>query len=312
MTADLAIEAIGLKKSYGPVNVLNGISLQASRGTVYSLLGPNRILATLLSADAGSARVAGFDIVRERHQVRRHISLTGQNVAIDQLQTGEENLRLMGRLAGLAASRARDRARELLGQFGLADVSGRLVKNYSGGMRRRLDLAAGLVGQPSVIFLDEPTSGLDPRSRHAMWEAISGLAQSGVTIFLTTQYLEEADLLASHIAVINGGRVVAEGTPSGLKQAFGGQRLELVCADRGAFDRISGQLGKRVLTSDAEHLELSAATDGTAAHVRALLDEIDPGRQAVRSFTVHTATLDDVFLALTDHSATLAEEAHSG
>jgi ABC-2 type transport system ATP-binding protein len=307
-----AVDATGLEKSYGAVKVLHGVDLRVPAGSVFSLLGPNgagkttivRILSTLTTADAGRARVAGFDVVRERRQVRRSISLTGQNVAVDELQTGEENLRMMARLSHLPRRLARRRARELLDRFGLADVAGRRVATYSGGMRRRLDLAAGLVAPRSVIFLDEPTTGLDPRSRHAMWQVVSDLAGSGVTVLLTTQYLDEADRLADRIAVMDGGRVVAEGTPDELKQKVTGQRLDLTLADGPAFDRVARFLGERVVLADPARRTLGVATDGSAGHVRALLDEVDPQRGAVERFAVHSATLDDVFLALTGRTAT--------
>jgi ABC-2 type transport system ATP-binding protein len=306
-------------KSYGSVSVLAGVDIAVPRGTVFSLLGPNgagktttvRILATLIRPDGGRARVAGFDIARQRRQVRGAISLTGQYAAVDELLTGEENLRLMGRLAGLDRSAARRRAGELLDQFDLAEAGRRRVATYSGGMRRRLDLAASLVGHPSVIFLDEPTTGLDPRSRLAMWQVITGLVGSGVTVFLTTQYLEEADRLADRISLIDGGRVVAEGTPAQLKQRFADQRLELELADAGAFEEVSRRLGARAIARDPERLSISTATDGTAAQIRALLDDVDPDRRAVRTFAVHSATLDDVFLALTGHPATLEKETAS-
>jgi ABC-2 type transport system ATP-binding protein len=311
MTDRQAIEATGLEKSYGAVSVLTGVDLRVERGSVFALLGPNgagktttvRILATLTPPDAGRARVAGFDVVRDRHRVRRSISLTGQYAAVDELQTGEENLRMMGRLARLPRAQARRRARELLDQFDLADAGRRRVATYSGGMRRRLDLAASLVGRPSVIFLDEPTTGLDPRGRQAMWGVITGLAGSGVTVFLTTQYLEEADRLADRIALIDGGRVVAEGTAAELKQKVADQRLELELADAAAFDEVARSVGGRAVASDPGHLTIGVATDGSAAHVRALLDEVDPDHRAVRRFAMDTATLDDVFLALTGRSA---------
>jgi ABC-2 type transport system ATP-binding protein len=285
------------------------------RGSVFSLLGPNgagkttivRILSTLLRPDAGHARVAGFDVVRERRRVRRSISLTGQYAAVDELQTGDENLRMMARLSRLPRARARRRARELLEQFDLAEVGRRRVATYSGGMRRRLDLAASLVVRPSVVFLDEPTTGLDPRSRQAMWRVVTGLTESGVTVFLTTQYLEEADQLADRIAVIDGGKVVADGTPTRLKQQVAGQRLDLTLADADAFDDLARDLGGRAVHSDRGQLTIGVATDGSAAHVRALLDELDPQRRTVRSFAVHGATLDDVFLALTGHATTRPE-----
>jgi ABC-2 type transport system ATP-binding protein len=311
MENELAVEAIGLEKAYGRVRVLDGVDLGVARGSVFALLGPNgagkttivRILATLIRADAGQARVAGFDVVADRRQVRRRISLTGQFAAVDDLQTGEENLRMMGRLAGLPGPQARRRAAELLERFDLADAGGRTVKTWSGGMRRRLDLAAGLVGSPSVIFLDEPTTGLDPRSRQAVWQVVSELASSGVSVFLTTQYLEEADRLADRIAVLDGGRVVADGTSAQLKQQVAGHRLDLVLADAAAFEEVARRLDGRAARRHPGRLTIGVATDGSAAQVRALLDEVDPTRRVVDRFAVHGATLDDVFLALTGHPA---------
>jgi ABC-2 type transport system ATP-binding protein len=311
MVPELAVEAVGLEKSYGKVRVLDGVDLRVARGSVFALLGPNgagkttavRILSTLLKADAGTARVAGFDVVRDRRRVRHSISLTGQYAAVDELQTGEENLRMMGRLSRLSPAQARLRARDLLARFDLAGAGRRRVATYSGGMRRRLDLAASLVGDPEVIFLDEPTTGLDLRARQAMWQVVTDLAGSGVTVFLTTQYLEEADLLADRIAVVDSGRVVAEGTPGELKRQVAGQRLDLTLADTAAYDEAARILGGRAVRADRAGLTVSCAADGGAAQVRALLDEIDPGRTAVRDFAVHSATLDDVFLALTGHPA---------
>jgi ABC-2 type transport system ATP-binding protein len=315
---ELAIEATGLEKSYGPLRVLDGVDLEVARGSVLALLGPNgagkttavRILATLVRADAGWARVAGFDVVADRRQVRRHIGLTGQFAAVDDLQTGEENLRMVGRLAGLSRRQARHRAAELLERFDLAEAGRRTVATWSGGMRRRLDLAAGLVGRPSVVFLDEPTTGLDPRSRQAVWEVVSDLTRSGVSVFLTTQYLEEADRLADRVAVLDGGRVVADDTPARLKQQVAGQRLDLVLADVAAFEEVAGLLGSRVARRDRGRRTIGVATDGSAAQVRALLDEVDPARWAVDRFAVHQATLDDVFLALTGHPADRPEQDH--
>ncbi|MDT7728468.1 MAG: type transport system ATP-binding protein [Actinomycetota bacterium] len=316
MTEELAIEATGLEKSYGAVKVLAGVDIRVAKGSVFSLLGPNgagkttavRILATLMRADAGEVRVAGFDVVRDRREVRRRISLTGQYAAVDEEQTGEENLRMMGRLSRLSGPQARVRARELLTRFDLADAGKRRVSTYSGGMRRRLDLAAGLVGRPSVIFLDEPTTGLDLRSRQAMWQVITGLVADGVTVFLTTQYLEEADKLAGRVAVVDGGTVVAEGTPAELKKRFADHRLDIVLDDASAFDAVAGTLGRRVIQRDPGRLTLGVATDATAIHVRALLDEVDPAHRAVRSFSLHNATLDDVFLALTGHAAVATDK----
>ncbi|MEV8512387.1 ATP-binding cassette domain-containing protein [Dactylosporangium sp. NPDC051484] len=304
---DAAIEATGLTKSYGRLAVLTGVDLRVPAGTVFCLLGPNgagktttvRILATLTRPDAGTARVAGHDVVRERHLVRRAISLTGQYAAVDELQTGAENLRMTARLCGLSRREARRRADELLERFGLTEAANRRAGQYSGGMRRRLDLAAGLTGRPSVIFLDEPTTGLDLTSRQAMWDVVDGLIGSGTTVLLTTQYLEEADRLAGRIAVVDHGRVVAEGSPAELKRRFGDQRLDLDLADRVAFDAAVARLGARVVQRDDARLTLGVTTDGSAAHVRSVLDEIDPAGSAVRRFSLHSATLDDVFLSLT-------------
>jgi ABC-2 type transport system ATP-binding protein len=307
MSDELAVEASALAKSYRGVRVLRGIDLAVPRGSVFALLGPNgagkttavRILATLSRADAGRARVAGFDVVRDRRQVRRRISLTGQFAALDAAQTGEENLRMIARLAGLPRAAARRRAAGLLEQFELAEAGRRQVSTYSGGMRRRLDLAASLVGRPSVIFLDEPTTGLDPQSRLITWQAIADLAAAGVTVFLTTQYLDEADRLAGQIAVLDGGLVVAAGTAAELKRRVTAQRLDLTCSVPAAFGEVSRLLAGRAVHLDPAALTVGVATDGSAGQVRALLDEADPGRDLIASFAVREATLDDVFFALT-------------
>ncbi|GAA2392427.1 daunorubicin resistance protein DrrA family ABC transporter ATP-binding protein [Streptomyces glaucosporus] len=312
MADETAVETTGLEKSYGQVKVLAGVDLSVPRGTVFSLLGPNgagktttvRILSTLVRADAGRVRVAGFDVVRDRRAVRRRISLTGQYAALDGEQTGEENLRMMARLSGLSRRGARERARELLERFDLAGAARRRVGTYSGGMRRRLDIAASLVGRPEVLFLDEPTTGLDPRSRQSMWELVAALAGSGTTVFLTTQYLEEADRLAGRVALLDAGRVVAEGAPADLKQRVAGRRLDLTLADPLAYARVAERLGGAAVLRDPDRLLLGVPTDGSAAQVRALLDEVDPERGAVDRFAVHEATLDDVFLALTGRTAT--------
>ncbi|MEU7034987.1 ATP-binding cassette domain-containing protein [Streptomyces sp. NPDC046237] len=302
-----AIEATGLRKAYGTVPVLDSLDLRVDQGTVFALLGPNgagktttvRILATLTAPDSGHARVAGYDIATERSRVRRAISLTGQFAAVDDMQTGAENLRMMARLSGLSRPAAARRAAELLERFGLSDAGGRLAKTYSGGMRRRLDLAAGLVrdpGETSVIFLDEPTTGLDPRSRKELWDVVRALSDGGTTVFLTTQYLEEADRLADRIAVMDAGRIVADGTAQQLKARFADHRLDLVLRDRESYLR----LADRAVHHDAEALTLGVPTDGSAAQVRALLDELDPRRTDVVRFALRTATLDDVFLTLTE------------
>jgi ABC-2 type transport system ATP-binding protein len=307
MSNELAIEASGLAKSYRDVRVLRGIDLAVPRGSVLALLGPNgagktttvRILATLSRADEGRARVAGFDVVRDRRQVRRRISLTGQFAALDAAQTGEENLRMIARLAGLPRAAAGQRAAGLLEQFELTEVARRRVSTYSGGMRRRLDLAASLVARPSVIFLDEPSTGLDPQSRLIAWRAVADLAADGVTVFLTTQYLEEADRLAGQIAVLNGGLVVAAGTAAELKRRVAARRLDLTCPTPAAFGQVSQVLAGRAVHADPAALTVGVATDGSAGQVRALLDETDPGRDLIASFAVREATLDDVFFALT-------------
>ncbi len=310
----LAIEASGLAKSYRDVPVLSGVDLRVPSGTVFALLGPNgagkttivRILATLVQADGGQALVAGFDVARDRSRVRRTISLTGQFAALDEVQTGTENLRMMGRLSGLSRTEARQRAAELLGQFELTTAAGRRVATYSGGMRRRLDIAASLVARPSVIFLDEPSTGLDPQSRLAMWRVIEGLAASGVTIFLTTQYLEEAERLADRIAVLDAGRIIAEGTSAELKRKVAAQRLDITGASRDAFEALIRHFRGVLVHQDDMSLTVGVPTEGDAGEIRALLDAADPGRDLIADFTVHRATLDDVFLTLTGH----AKETH--
>jgi ABC-2 type transport system ATP-binding protein len=316
MTDEPAVLATGLRKSYGALTVLDGVDLRVERGSVFALLGPNgagkttmvRVLATLVRADGGRATVAGFDIASERRQVRRSISLTGQYASLDDLQTGAENLRMMARLAGLDRTEARRRGDELLDRFDLTAAGGRRVGTYSGGMRRRLDLAASLVGRPSVIFLDEPTTGLDPRSRQGMWRVVTELADAGTTVFLTTQYLDEADLLADRIVVLDAGRAVADGTPAELKTRYAQQRLDLTLVDTDAYGSVDRRLGGRVIHRDEARLCLGVATDGGAAAVRALLDDVDPDRRAVDRFAVHAATLDDVFMSLTGHVATAPEK----
>jgi ABC-2 type transport system ATP-binding protein len=309
------VEVRGLVKSYARVPVLHGVSLQVPSGSVFALLGPNgagkttmvRILATLLEADGGEARVAGYDVRRERSAVRKRISLTGQYVAVDDLQTGEENLRTIGGLAGLGGRASRRRADELLERFGLTDAGTRRVGTYSGGMRRRLDLAASLVTQPEVLFLDEPTTGLDPASRLELGNVVGELVGSGVTVFLTTQYLEEADRLADRIAVLDAGRIVAEGTADELKRGVAEDRLQLRLHPHAPFAAVLERLNGRVLDTNAAAGTLSLRTDGSAPDVRALLNELDPDGTAVAEFAIQKATLDDVFLTLTGQ--TTREEA---
>jgi ABC-2 type transport system ATP-binding protein len=315
-----AIEATGLEKSFGDVRVLDGVAFRVEPGMVFSLLGPNgsgktttvRILSTLTRPDRGRARVAGFDVVGERHEVRRRISLTGQYAAVDERQTGEENLVMIARLSSLGRRGARRRALNLLAEFDLMDVASRQVSTYSGGMRRRLDLAVGLVGRPAVIFLDEPTTGLDLPSRQAMWQVISATAAEGAAIFLTTQYLEEADLLADRNAVLDHGRVVAEGTSSELKTRGAPRRLDIVFVDERAFVKALQVLGDRVVYGDRALLAVGVESDGTAAHVRFLLDEIDPDNAEIADFALHQTNLDDVFLALTGRAPVRPAEAAAG
>ena len=306
---ELAIEAVDLVHSYGDHRVLNGVDLAVGRGTVFALLGPNgagkttiiRILTTLISADAGRARIAGFDVHAQRHDVRRRISLTGQYAALDELQSGRENLVMMGRLRRLDRQAARARAAALLDRFDLAEAADRRVGTYSGGMRRRLDLAAGLVTNPEVVFLDEPTTGLDPRGRQEVWDVITGLSHAGTTVFLTTQYLEEADRLAHRLAVINQGRIVAEGSADDLKQRVASKRLDLVLVDDATYLAVAAELGRQVIHMHRPTTTLGVATNGAAPDVRTVLDRIDPSRDRIESFAVHTASLDDVFMTLTGH-----------
>ncbi len=298
------IEAAGLRRSYRGHTVLTGLDLGIRRGEVFALLGPNgagktttvRILATLLRPDGGTARVAGHDVVREPKRVRAAISLTGQYAAVDELLTGRENLVMMGRLRRLGRQ-TRARADELLERFGLADAAGRRVATYSGGMRRRLDLAVSLVSRPEVLFLDEPTTGLDPRSCRDVWDAVADLARSGVTVLLTTQYLEEADRLADRIAVLHRGSVVAEGTPAELKS--GVETVELFFPDPVALTDASNALAG---LPDQEKLSLRVPGDGSARHVREVLDLMERRGIPVDRLDLHRPTLDEVFLSLTERA----------
>jgi ABC-2 type transport system ATP-binding protein len=277
------IEIDELTKSFGSLRVLTGLDLAVEEGTVFALLGPNgagktttvRILSTLLKADSGDVRVAGFDVARDPDEVRRALSLTGQYAAVDEVLTARENLRLMARLRHLPRATRRPRVDELIERFGLAEAADRRVASYSGGMKRRLDLAMSLVSEPTVVVLDEPTTGLDPRSRRDVWEAVSELARGGATVLLTTQYLEEADVLADRIAVIDHGRVVAEGSADELKARFGSETVELFFEDGSS---------------------VRAPSDGSAEGVRRLLDEVE----GVQRIALHRPSLDDVFLSLTE------------
>jgi ABC-2 type transport system ATP-binding protein len=286
------------------------VDLHVEPGSVHALLGPNgagkttmvRILSTLLAPDGGRASVAGHDVVHEAGRVRESIGVTGQYAAVDELLTGEENLLLMARLGRLARSDARRRTQELLEQFDLVDARGRLVKTYSGGMRRRLDLAVSLIGRPPVIFLDEPTTGLDPRSRLVVWDIIGDLVGTGTTILLTTQYLEEADRLASRITFIDHGRVVADGTPAELKARVAAEQVELHFATAADYAKGLAELGEG--HADEAGRTIAVDTDGSAGQVRALLDRLARAAVPVERITLRRPTLDDVFLAITSTGAT--------
>jgi ABC-2 type transport system ATP-binding protein len=303
----LAIEAAGVCKSFGETVVLDNVDLTVAEGTIFGLLGPNgagkttivRILSTLIASDAGHARVAGQDVVSNADAVRAAIGVTGQFAAVDELFTGEENLRLMADLNHLGRTAGRRRAAELLDRFDLADAARRPVSTYSGGMRRRLDLAMTLVSSPRVIFLDEPTTGLDPRGRRTMWEAIRGLAADRVTIFLTTQYLEEADHLADRIAVLDRGRIVAEGTPGELKRRIPGGHIELQFTAPDALRAAERALA--TASSDEDNLILRVPNDGTVAALRRVLDQLDDAGVEIAQLSIHTPDLDDVFFAVTGH-----------
>jgi ABC-2 type transport system ATP-binding protein len=304
------IETRGLRKSFGKQVVLDGIDLDVPQGTIFALLGPNgagktttvQILATLVRPDGGEVRVAGLDPSREPDKVRAAIGVTGQFSAVDNLLTGEENLLLMANLHHLSRSEGRARTAKLLDRFELVDAARKLPITYSGGMRRRLDLAMTLMGDPRLIFLDEPTTGLDPRSRHTMWQIIRGLASGGVTIFLTTQYLDEADELADRIALLDHGKLVAEGTPDELKHRIPGGHIRLQFADARSLESAAHTLGKVVRDDTA--LTLQIPTDGSVSALREVLDRLDQQAAAVggAGVSVHTPDLDDVFFALTGHA----------
>ena len=312
-TRQPAVIVTGVRKSFGETAVLDDVGLEVTEGTIFALLGPNgagkttlvRILSTLVPPDAGAARVAGHDVVDDPGGVRASIGVTGQFSAVDELLTGRENLQLMADLNHLDRVAGRARVDDLLARFDLVDAASRMVSTYSGGMRRRLDLAMTLIGSPRVIFLDEPTTGLDPRSRRQMWDGIRNLATSGVTILLTTQYLDEADELADRIAVLDHGRIVADGTPDELKRRIPGSHVRLQLADaptlRAAAALFDGA------TPD-EELVLRVPGDGDVASLRHLLEQLDDARIAVEDLSIDSPDLDDVFFAVTG-SPSLEEEA---
>nr|WP_167504236.1 ATP-binding cassette domain-containing protein [Streptomyces malaysiensis] len=300
-----AISAVGLRKSYGDKTVLDGIDLRIPAGSVFALLGPNgagkttavKILSTLITADGGQAQVAGHDVATAPDGVRAAIGVTGQFSAVDGLITGEENMLLMADLHHLPKREGRRVAAELLERFDLVDAAGKPAQSYSGGMKRRLDIAMTLVGNPRIIFLDEPTTGLDPRSRHNMWQIIRELVSDGVTVFLTTQYLDEADELADRIAVLNNGKIAAQGTAEELKRLIPGGHVRLRFADPSAYRSAATAL--REITRDDEALSLQIPSDGSQRELRSILDWLDSAGIEADELTVHTPDLDDVFFALT-------------
>jgi ABC-2 type transport system ATP-binding protein len=313
-TSGPAILAEGLVKTFGRTKALQGLDLSVEPGTVLGVLGPNgagkttavRILTTLLRPDAGHARVAGLDVVRQAEALRARIGLTGQYAAVDEYLTGYENVEMFGRLYHLPRQTARARAEELLDRFDLTEAAGRPVKTYSGGMRRRLDLAAGLILSPPVMFLDEPTTGLDPRSRLGMWDIITELVADGATLLLTTQYLEEADVLAHQIAVIDGGRVIASGTSDELKAKVGGERLEITVGRDSNLDeaaRVLRPLGSGEVRCEADRRHLILPVSDGSGVLADVVRELDAVQLQVEDLILRRPTLDDVFLTLTGHAA---------
>ncbi|KWX08150.1 ABC transporter, partial [Carbonactinospora thermoautotrophica] len=320
---DLAIRAEGLTKRFGSTEALRGLDLHAEAGTVLAVLGPNgagkttavRILTTLLKPDSGCAEIAGFDVVRDAAKLRAHIGLTGQYAAVDEHLTGRENLELIGRLYHLGRRDAQRRAAWLLERFDLTDAAGRLVKTYSGGMRRRLDLAASLVMAPPVLILDEPTTGLDPRSRLAVWEVVEELVTAGTTVLLTTQYLEEADRLATRIAVVDGGRVIAEGTSDELKARVGGERLEITLEagdDTSKAAEVLAAHGHGEIHLARARNSLSVPVSDGARRLAEIVRDLDAAGVHVVDFGVRRPTLDDVFLTLTGHTTAGETEEDEG
>jgi ABC-2 type transport system ATP-binding protein len=319
-TDGLAVRAEGLRKRFGRISALDGVDLEVPAGTVYGVLGPNgagkttviRILSTLLGFDAGFAEVAGFDVVRDPDDVRARIALTGQCAAVDEILSGRQNLVMFGRLFGLSSTAARRRADDLLAQFDLVESAGRSVGQFSGGMRRRLDLAASLIRRPQVLFLDEPTTGLDPRSRNQVWDAVRSLVENGTTVLLTTQYLEEADQLADRVSVFEAGRVVADGTPAQLKSETGGDRIEIVVR-RAADVALAAETVARISDAppdvDPDTRRLSAPVTDRIGAVTDVLRALQAADVTVEDVGVRRPTLDEAFLHLTGHRAEKSEEA---
>jgi ABC-2 type transport system ATP-binding protein len=313
MTNTLAIEACGLAKTYGSTKALDGLDLEVRAGAILGLLGPNgagktttvRVLTTLLRPDRGTAKVAGYDLIARPDQVRRHIGLTGQYAALDEYLTGRANLVMIGRLGKLTARQAKDRAAELLDHFDLTDAADRGVKTYSGGMRRRLDLAASLINRPQILFLDEPTTGLDLPSRMATWESVRELAAEGTTVLLTTQHLDEADQLANRIAVVDHGKVLAEGTPAELKAKIGGERISLTVApgsDLAAAQAVLAAHANEPPRTDQSTRMVEAPVTAAARRMPEIVRDLDAAGVLLDDLAIRHPSLDDVFLTLTGHA----------
>ncbi|MGB1582636.1 MAG: ATP-binding cassette domain-containing protein [Solirubrobacterales bacterium] len=316
---DIAIHAEGLTKHFGETKAVDGVDLTVNTGTVTALLGPNgagktttvRMLTTLLRPDGGHASVAGFDLAKQPNEVRTKIGLTGQDTAVDELLTGRENLEMIGRLARMEKTAVKPRAHDLLNRFDLADAADRPAGTYSGGMRRRLDLAASMIAEPDILFLDEPTTGLDPRSRLGMWDLIEELVGRGTTVLLTTQYLDEADQLADEVVVIDHGRVIARGTSDELKDQVGGERLELKLVDSSAIERAQSLIeGKNceVVERDIDERTITAALTDGPKQIARLIDLLEENEIEIDEVFVHRPTLDDVFLTLTGEHVEHADE----
>ncbi|WP_129668706.1 ATP-binding cassette domain-containing protein [Phytoactinopolyspora endophytica] len=314
---DIAIQAEGLVKRFGETTALAGVDLEIPTGTVLGVLGPNgagkttavRVLSTLLRPDAGHATVGGYDVIRQAHQVRQLIGLTGQYAAVDEKLTGTENLLLIGRLLGMERAEARQRAKELLGEFDLSDAASRAAETYSGGMRRRLDLAASLVGRPRMLYLDEPTTGLDPRARKELWSVIRGLVSGGVTVLLTTQYLEEADELADEIVVIDHGRIIASGTSSELKTMTGTQTLAVQPADAAHLATVTSVVAELTSTTPEIDGMFVTASVTDPAVLPAVVRRLDDAGVVVTELTLRSSSLDEVFLSLTGSPAGDSDDA---
>ena len=310
-TTDNAFEVVDVAKYYGDVKALDGVSLQAKQGMVYGLLGPNgagkttlvRMLSTLLKPDRGTAKVLGLDVVREADAVRKVIGLAGQFAAVDELLSGYENLYMVGRLYHLSAKESRERSLKILEKLGLADASKRLVRTYSGGMRRRLDLGASLVGRPKILFLDEPTTGLDPRTRLDLWQTIRDLVQQGTSILLTTQYLEEADELANQIAVMDHGKLIAEGTSDQLKTRMGGDVVQFSMSDAGEVQKslqaLHGLTEKPPVVDQDNLLQVTVPVEHGPKDLMSVVNRLNAANLTPTSLSLHRPSLDDVFLALT-------------